>query len=264
MTIANPFVLVRQFIDSVAYGLFGLPLPSKTLTLAAPGSNAIIWGSVTAPMTMIVDTGAPGFTGMTVVFEQTFDGTNWSASAFGKRTDAVSTSPTVAPDTSSSPAARSVWEVPIPATAWGFRARVSAIASGTTALSVAIGRATGEICATLFDNTSAVNTALDTGILDMSGWQQVVTTFNLPGTCTGDCFSVDDTGSVALGNYGTHVNAGLVAWVYFGGTGPGPSSSTATLQGTYGGGAMTRRMQFKTSAGAAVQSRMRVEVKRVV
>ena len=111
------------------------------------------------------------------------------------------------------------------------------------------------VVAVLYDVTSAVNTALDTGTLDTSGWTTLSWLHrNSGGVATFDTYGVDDTGAVYI-----NINSGLTG-LAAGGLGPG--TTIGTVAGTSVQYPLTRRWRATATAIAAQTTRLRIEVRR--
>jgi hypothetical protein len=185
---------------------------------------------------------------------------NFLPSAYAKRLDQASANPSTSPWANNTPIAGR-YETPLPGNATAFRIRYQT--AGTATVITLAGGAVlvpgVPVVATLWDVTSAVNTAIDTGILELgAGWASASAFIVTPAAGSGAINVVDDAGtSVALHT----VPASATVMVTFALGGPSAVTAVAA-SGTVPIGVLSRRMRFTTAAVAAVTSRIRVEVRR--
>jgi hypothetical protein len=200
-----------------------------------------------------------------IVAEVSIDGgKNYFASAYPKRTDAVSLNPSVVPANTTLPfnpsgyGGTSAWEVALPANATHFQLRALGVGPNTATLSGGALYTPGmPVTAVLYDVTSAVAGALDTGTLDTSGW--VSLTLGAPTLGTGATWAVyglDD----AAGLIGPLGSNGSVAGTYFG-IGPGGFLAPNTTGGPPL--PLPKRVRMVTNAsGTTTANRFRIEARR--
>jgi hypothetical protein len=233
--------------------------------------------AVTGPLVLLNDTVGTALTGSqwatakfvvgtagtaVVTPEVSIDGgTNYFASAYAKQIGTVASNPIVA-QILGTVAAGASWEVPLPANATNFRLRC---AVGGTATTVTVSGSQpyapgAPVHAVLYDTTSAVNTALDTGTLDMSGWQLASVHYTTPAGGSGTISEVDDAGtSVAIET----VPASANSFATFSAI-PAFNVTAVALPaaGFFGSAPLLRRMRFQSAPVAALTSRIRIEVRR--
>ena len=192
-------------------------------------------------------------------------GTNYLPSGSGapylKRVDAVTANPSVIAFAATSvtgvtaayefPLAGNVTHVKVAATSTGVNAQTVTI-SGFMPYVPGV-----PVTAVLYDVTSLANTALDTGIIDLSGWSQLAWGTIIPAAGTGSFAGVDDTGvqykTIITANVGSFTG-GFGAGITNGGT-AGGSTGTASIM-------LPKRIEVTTTAVATLTSRIRLEVRR--
>lgn len=184
-------------------------------------------------------------------------GKNWIASAYAKEIDAVSANPTVQAISATTLTTGQAWVVPLPANATHFRLLCGGTGT-TTNVTISGGTAYvagAPVVAVLYDVTSATNTALDTGILDVSGWTGTVFGFVTPAGGAADIYAVDDAGNSSSSAFGPAIAVGAGVTT-LGGWYPGAA-------GTYAlGTPLAKRIRGTTTAVSAVTSRLRIEARR--
>lgn len=157
----------------------------------------------------------------TLTWEMSVDGTNWVAAPYGKRTDASSANPTTAATLATTGAVSQVWEIPIPATATNVRVRMSSWTSGTLTVGLSPGRTAGatskRIRATLYDVTNLTTVTPTTGVLDTSGWSNVLVWTAGGTTSTPSAYAVDSAGASSTLALWTAGGGATKSWVTFGG-----------------------------------------------
>lgn len=227
---------------------------SKTLTATNDVSDIVIRGAQWATAKIAFG----GVFNGTVQPEITLDAKNWINAPYAKRTDATSANPTVSA-TVADAAAGATWEVPLPANCLGFRVRQTA---GTVAGAVTVSGGQRYVPgvgvpAVLYDVTSGTAAALDTGTLDLSGWNSASHWFSMSsGTPGFNMQLVDDAGtsSANLVTSTTGFMGGFGLGGVIGGT-AGIVAATSQLQ-------PPRRMRYQSAAIASQTSRIRVEARR--
>ena len=213
----------------------------------------------------------------TIEFDYTIDGVNWIPSGQGapyvKRIDAVSANPTVVFGSTATVGGTlkffnittygaSTWEMPLAANVQAVR--VLALSTSTQFNQITISSGTlvgspGSTSATLFDETSATNTALVTGTLDFSGWATTLITAIVPSSGSGAVQYFDDTGAAAINSLS--FASGTTSYVT-GGVGSFPSSSSMSGTAYSAMPGLPKRESAFITATAALTSRMRIEVRR--
>jgi len=169
---------------------------------------------------------------------------NWKPTPYSKRLDVQSVNPAVAPWVNAAPVVGN-YETPLPGNCTAFRIRYQT-AGTQTAVSITPGLPYVPgvpVTATLYDVTSALNTAIDTGTLDISGWASALVIHLSSGGVPG---FVDNALS----------DAGLLYQA---------STATANAFIWYGVGgtkALNKRMDFSSTAIAAQTSNIRIEARR--
>lgn len=190
------------------------------------------------------------------------NGVNWVASPFGKRTDQVGANPTLNALQSVSFAQAQSWEVPLPANATNFRlvAAVGGTSGSFTILGLQPYVPSAPVTAVLFDTTSAVNTAIDTGTIDLSGWEFINVSYTTPAGGSGTISMVDDAGA-SVTMFTVPASAG--AWYPFATASPSVTQVTALpATGATGALPISKRMRFQSAGVAALTSRIRIEARR--
>lgn len=188
-------------------------------------------------------------------------GTNYFASAYAKKISAVTANPTVQAISATTLVTGDVWEVALPSNATAFQLIAGAGTATVVKIIGGVVYASGTpVTATLYDVTSAVNTAIDTGTLDLSGWEYANVSYTTPAGGSGTISMVDDAGaSVAM--FTPPASAG--AWYPFAMSSPSVSQVTALpATGSTGALPIQRRMRFQSAGVAALTSRIRIEVRR--
>lgn len=239
----------------------GDPYGGVSAALAASNDAAVIgitgsrWS--TASVTVLGTAGTAGF-----VFELSTDGTNFVLSPLAKRRDVVTANPTVFSFNNNALQSNAIWEIALPSNCTHFRARVQGAGTATT-VSVVGGSAYVPgvpVTGVMYETTSAVNTALDTGTLDFSGWSMVSVEYTTPAGGSGTISRVDDVGTSATI---MTVPASAFAYAMFDAN-PTLNVSAVALPtaGYFGTAPISKRMRFQSAGVAAVTSRIRVEVRR--
>jgi hypothetical protein len=109
-------------------------------------------------------------------------GKNFISSVLAKRVDAVAANPTVQAITATTLVTGQAWEVVLPSNATHFRVLCAGTGT-TTSVDLIPGQffvPGAPLAAVMFDTTSAVNTAIDTGTLDLSGWEYTLVAYTTP------------------------------------------------------------------------------------
>jgi len=225
---------------------------NDTLTLPVSGTQ---FGTVT----IFVATGGSA----TATAKISVDGgPNFIASALAKKVSAVAANPTVQALSATTLTTGDEWEIPIPANATHLQVLCAAGGTATTLnISPGIVFVPGAlITGVLFDTTSAVNTAIDTGTLDLSGWEFATAAYTTPAGGSGTISTVDDAGtSVTMFT----VPASATAWYPFAVSSPSATQVTALpATGATGALPIQKRMRFQSAGVAALTSRIRIEVRR--
>lgn len=194
--------------------------------------------------------------------EYTTDGVNWLAAAYSVRVDQVTANPSVA-SWQNTTAVAGTFDTPISSNTIAFRVRC-----GTTGTSTVIQLSSGKeynpgvpVTAVLYDVTSGVNSALDTGTLDTSGWHASTIDWVTSGaTATAiHLWQVDGSGATT----GTRLSQSVTTpWTaHLGDVGANASfSSGGTSQISVGN--LPIRIRADASAVAAQTTRIRIEVRR--
>lgn len=197
----------------------------------------------------------------TATAQVSLDGTNYVSSAFAKRLSTVTANPTTQAISATTLVAGDVWEVALPSSAVSFQLLAGVGTSTTVKVLGGLAYLPGApITTTLFDTTSAVNTAIDTGTLDLSGWEYTSVNYTTPAGGSGTISMVDDAGSsVTMFT----VPASAVAWYPFVVSSPSVSQVTALpATGSTGALPIQKRMRFQSAGVAALTSRIRIEARR--
>ena len=182
---------------------------------------------------------------------------NWKTPPYSRRLDQVTANPSVAPWANNTPVAGS-YETPIPANCTAFRIRYQTAGTETDITISGGALYAGIVSATLYDITSAVNTAIDTGVLDLSGWDVESVYFVTPAGGSGAIKVIDDAGTAATLHT---VPASAAVMVTLAEAGPGSATAVAAT-GTVPIGLFPKRMQFTSAAVVALTSRIRIEAYR--
>lgn len=192
-------------------------------------------------------------------------GINWFASPYAKRLSTVSANPTTQAISGTTLVTGDVWEVAISGNTTNVQ-----ILCGNSGTSTTVRLFGGlmyvpgiPVAATLYDVLSGVNTINSTGVLDLSGWNAVYTTYSAGGATTvaliaaeiaDDGFIVAQTTPAAyVAGNGRTLFAAATSGVYY-----QPRFalvSTSALP-------PTKRAAFALAATAAQQTRLRIEVYR--
>jgi len=184
-------------------------------------------------------------------------GVNYIPAPYAKKVSAVSANPTVQAISATTLVTADAWEVPLPGNCTNFR--LLCAASGTATQVSLTGGAPYVIgvpvAAVLYDVLSAVNTALDTGVLDFSGWTIVSVFYTTPAGGSGAIKQVDDAGT-AVSILTVPASAGVLVML----AEAGPTSTTAVAtSGAVSVGMRLKRAQLTSAQVAAVTSRIRIE-----
>lgn len=206
-------------------------------------------GGLSGTARFLVDTGAS--TGVVVTWMQSVDfGYSFVASAYAKQVDAGLANDLVKPTASVS----GQYEFEIPANATTSCAFLTASSGAVTITQIAGRPFVGgqPVTAVLYDQTSAVNTALDTGVLETAGWKYMTISGTAPSGGLISAVMVDDTGTSlaqSLGQILSNVTGavGLGQGVY------GTASGSASLP---------KRTRITSVAVSSLTSRVRVEATR--
>ncbi len=190
---------------------------------------------------------------------------NWLTAPYSKEIDLVSANPLVQA-WSNQTAVAGTFETPLPGNCTAFRVRVG---TGGTAVSVSLtgglSYETGvPVTATLYDVTSAVNTALNTGTIDSSGWVSASLSGFMSGVAGGTfgVNPVDDFGAVGvlgIPQWGVVTATGVAYVAQFGSSTPVGPSRGITLEAL---GMLPKRINASMSPVAAITGRIRIEVRR--
>jgi len=251
---------------------------SAQLTTAGPQSALVVQMSGTQWATARFVFAGPCTASQTFEFDYSIDGVNWIASGQGapyvKRVDAVSANPSVVFGSTATVGGNSLsfnlstygastWELPLAANVQAVR--ILALGSPGVGLVPTVTVTGGlpyvpnvPITATMFDVTSAADSAINSALIDLSGWRNYTLLVVTP---AGGGFTLqdpDDTGTndsnVAIA--GASVSGFMTASSTF--TPTGASFTLAT------GGSLavpwTKRMNFINNAVVALTSRNRMTV----
>lgn len=249
---------ITTFIDSQGGGTATLTATNDAIQLC--GRDAFtplggVWGTVSWSVTS-----AGSGNGITTEYTKEQAHTNFLAAPYSARTDAVTANPSTAPWANNTPVVAS-YETPIPGNAICFQIRLQTAGSAPAVVRIGAGAAyiSGvPVVATLFDVTSAVNTAIDTGVLSMDGWGPISVYYVTPAGGSGAIKVVDDAGT-AVSLHTVPASAATMVTLASG----GPSSVTAVAaSGTIPIGLQAKRMQFTSAQVAALTSRIRIEARR--
>lgn len=272
----------------ILFAFLLLSLPLHAQTFVSPYSSATT-RSVSGTLTSAEDTVTamcPGqqwadaritisgtWTGK-VLPEETIDGTNWIPTAYAKNVSTVAASPTVGPSKKVTPdtgaagdgapafddsaAHAGTWEVPLRGNSISVRARFSTASSGSVTATVACDTVFVPGVATLYEVTSATNTALNTGILETSGWTAISYRTKLSGGVP--AFAVNDvndagTATALVTGVTTAFQGGLGGGQTVGGTVAGVTLTTALV-------ALPRRISMTSAAVAAQTTGIHIEARR--
>jgi hypothetical protein len=193
-----------------------------------------------------------------VAFEYSIDnGTNWLLGPYIQQTYLVSANFSVYTSLlgSGGTVAGTAYTQPLPGNATHVRIRGASVTGGPSAWSLTPGRPLVPgvpVLAVLYDVTSAVNTAIDTGVFETSGWNQLLWYASSSGTPAISTSQVDDAGVGAL-NFTS--DASLSA----GNLGIG---TLKTAAGNTSGSMLPRRWKLTSGAIVAGTSRIRIEARR--
>lgn len=252
---------MRHVRLALAVLFLALPVAAQTMntdTLDAAADTVVIraYGTDTLDVVWTLT----GTATSTITWEMSIDGgTNWIASPFAKAITATA-NPATAATYATSGATTANLIIPIPSNCTHVRARMSSFTSGSLVAAGRPGRAvtgTGRSVATLYNTTSANNTALDTGTLDVSGWD-TLTLALLSGTGTPafNLYAVDDAGVTSTLAFFT--SAYSSTWVGIGAAGPAPAyTAPGTFRGTLG--PLPKRINAISGAIAGVPTRILIE-----
>ena len=188
-------------------------------------------------------------------------GINWQLAPYAKRVDAVAANPQVFSFLGATPGAGSIYEIPLAGNTTNIRSRASS--SGTPSIITLQGGALYTpgvpVSAILFDVTTAINTQVDTGILDGSGWTSALVLLPAPSTAFFTISDVDDTGASFSLVAQTIPGSGYVVTFGVGGGGA-VIANNPTLYPT--GMPVPKRLRVIVPAVAAATGRVRLEVRR--
>ena len=264
-----------KLISGEAYAQTGpLASPRSTQPTPVPVQNNYVTMNVSGSYwatARFIFTGT--FASQTGEFDYTIDGVNWLPSGQGapyvKRVDAVSANPSMVFGSTATVGGNSLtfnintygastWELPLA----GNVQAVRFIALSTSTAKPVVQIQTGlpyvpgvPVTATMFDNTSAVNTANDTGILNISGWATLGYGGAVPATGSYLGYVVDDAGNSISGAFNGTATIATGTTVYSG-WGPGQSgSSGAAVQ-------VPSRVRFYASAVSSLTSRVAIYARR--
>lgn len=239
---------------------FGVPSNSGTITTAGDAVTLTVSGTQWATVRLSVGTGGVA---LTEVAEVSIDnGVNWLAAPYAKRVDLVTANPGMIIFTAAvgtQPVSGAAYEFPIPGNTMLFRIRASG-GTGPAILTLAGGvpYVPGiPVVATIYDQTSGTNAALDSGTLEVTGWSQLYYHFTMNGGVP--AFSLQEVDEA-----GTTLASLITATAAFsGGIGPGVTvGGTAGLVAATASIPIPRRMRFQSAAIAAQTSRIRLEARR--
>lgn len=249
-------------------GLTGAPAPSAQSGLAVSGALQLTTDTVTMPVlgtqwaTARVQVATAGTATVTLAFASDGLGKNWIAAPYARRLDLVTANPSVAPLSSSVLVSGGVYEIVIPGNCTHVQAQCAAAGTATSlTLLGGLPYVPGvPVVGVLFDVTSAVNTALDTGTLDFGGWATAQGFISTPALGAGSVTQIDDAG-VSIGSLLTFP-AAASTWIGFG-TGASAATGVISVAGYWAVPiALPKRLRWQTAAVAAVTSRIRIEVRR--
>lgn len=290
--VADPSDPRRQFDDTITIGgtciidveesangeaYPGPPTAQSALVVATggaiAGSIALINEAVTIALsgglwaTAKATFGATA-SGIALATEVSSDGgVNWIPSPLAKDVTTVAANPAfLASGTGAVGYSSKAWEVPLPANATHFRVRATAALGSALSVTLAGGTpyvAGVPIVATLADLTSAVNTAIDTGVLELNGWTSELANFTTSGVASTLAQAVR-IGSNGAANGGANIAVAITTTQNLEVTyGQGvANTTTSTNVSQIGGGAMPRRGQYLLAATVAQTGRVIVEVRR--
>lgn len=207
-------------------------------------------------------------------------GTEWLAAAYARRVDVASGvggngttgNPTVQAIIATTLVTGQAWEIRIPSNCTHFRLLCGGTGTATnvTVQGGVLYSPGAPVVGVLYDVTSAVNTAIDTGIIDTSGWLDIRVTIVTPAGGGAKIYSVDDLGNSvfggALGAAGTatfNMAAGSqLIYEFASQTSATITGGSGTGQGVIAAGLLFKRMDVFSAAVAALTSRVRIEVSR--
>lgn len=169
----------------------------------------------------------------TVAWEQSSDyGYNFVAAPYSKRIDVASSNPAVASSSTTS----GVYEIPLSSSVTSLRGRVATYSPLTTITFKAAPLARpyspgGRVRATLYDATNATTVTPTTGVLDASGWSNVLVWTQGGTSSTPSAYAVDDAGVSSTLALWTSVAGVTRSWVTFGDGGALVSTSSTSFGG---------------------------------
>ena len=223
----------------------------------------------------------------TLEFDYSSDGINWTASGQGapyvRRIDATTANPTTVFGSTATVGGNnlsfnintygaSTWDLPLAGNVVAVRLLPLSAGAGAVTVTGGLPYVPGvPVVATLFDVTSIANTALDTLVLDLSGWSTLTATYVTPAGGSGKVYLVGDDGnSIFGGSLGAGGTASFLAAASAFCTATFSSTQAVTItsgssitgQGTVALGPPGKRMDFFAAAVAGLTSRIRVEAKR--
>ena len=249
---ANGFTQIAQ-LDSVVLPISGACWSTARFKFYAPASS------------------------QTIEFDYTLDGVNWIPSGQGapyvKRVDAVSANPTVVFGSTATVGGiaksfniitygASTWEMPLAANVQAVRVLALSTSTQFNQITISSGMlvgSPGSTSATLFDETSATNTALVTGTLDFSGWAATLISATVPSGGSGAVQYFDDTGAAAANSLS--FASGTASYVT-GGVNSFPSSASMSGIAYSAMPGLPKRVSAFIVATTALTSRLRIEVRR--
>jgi hypothetical protein len=232
-------------------------------TLAASGEYIAIPVDPTRWGTMGLTVIGSGGLNLGTLLEYSGDGgTNWLASPYTTRTDAVSANPATTSITTGGGGLTYTYSIPIPGYATHARNRVFTYIAGNQQAYLSLGKPYtpgNPTVATLTDVSSTFNGVLDVS-LDTSGWKEISYFFTTPTTSGMGYYAwqLDDTGATS-----TIYTASTATQTIYGALGSGTTLNTAGGNVTTTSGAsMPRRLLLRSTAIAGYQTRIRVEGRR--
>lgn len=195
----------------------------------------------------------------TVTAQVSIDGgTNWLAAPYAKRISTASANPTVQAITATTLVTGDTWEIPLP----GNTTNVQLVCAGTgtvTAVKVQNGAPYVPgvpVVATLYDVTSGVNAANNTGTLEASGWNSAWLLMTASGGVPAFAITpVDDAGTSLFAIYTATAVNNQGQW--------GLGAATGNELGAFSlPSQLPKRLALTSAAIAAQTSRIRIEVRR--
>ena len=216
------------------------------------------------------------FASQTLEFDYSIDGVNWTASGQGapyvKRVDAVSANPSVVIGSTATQGGNSLsfnintygastWELPLAGNVQAVRVKaLSTAGAAVVTISAGLPYVPGDQTTyTFFDVTSAANTALNTGILEVAGWNSALVFESNPAAGSGQILQIDDAGG--------NMNAAMVAigaipaWFNLAKGNGASLTATVSTQGVYYA-PLPKRIIVNTIAVSGLTSRIRIEASR--